>query len=191
MKTQSKQPAKNPQDLAAVFNRIEAAANAVEDVSKAILATIKAAKAHTLDQFNQMVSDAYQANGWSQKAGRPGATDKLKPAPGAVKLYVSTIRAAYRYGLRVMSYDLMEAIRIDLRAARKIERDRAQPTQQEPEMAGVQVQQENALTGALWHDALVVREHLDEEQKALFDAQVRRLLAKYRKEAPAELLKAS
>lgn len=184
MKNQSK-------ELAAVFTRIEIAANSVEDISKAILATIKTAKASTLDQFNRMVTEAYEANGWSQKAGRPSITETLRPAPGAVKLYVSTIRAAYRHNLKVLSYDLMEAIRIDLSAARKIERDKAKPVQQEPEMAGVQVQKENALTGALWHDALVVREHLDEEQKALFDAQVRRLLAKYRKEAPAELLKAS
>lgn len=186
------------QNLAEVFTQIQAAAESMESVSKGILDAIKAAKATNLDKFNRMVEDAYKANGWSQKAGRPSAAATLKPAPRAVTFYVSTVRAAYRLGLKVVNYDMMEAIRTDIAVARKAEREAkiaAEKAKEQPvvapEIVGVQVQQENALTGALWHDALVVREHLDEEQRALFDAQVRRLLAKYRKEAPADLLKAS
>lgn len=182
------------QNLAEVFTKIQSAAESMDAISKGILEAIKASKANTLDKFNRMVEDAYKVNGWSQKPGRRLPDDPIKSAPRAVTFYVSNIRAAYRLHLKVMNYDLMEAIRTDIAAARKAARDSAVPKANPdvaPEVVGVQIQQENSLTGALWHDALVVREHLEEEQKALFDAQVRRLLAKYRKEAPANLLKAS
>lgn len=182
------------QDLAEVFTQIQSAATAMEDISKGILATIKTAKATTLNKFNAMVEDAYKKNGWSQKAGRRAPGDTTQSAPRAVTFYVSNVRAAYRLKLKVINYDLMQAMRDDIAAARKAEREaRVAKTQAvvSPEVVGIQIQQENALTGALWHDALVVREHLDDDQKALFDAQVRRLLAKYRKEAPADLLRAA
>lgn len=180
------------QDLAAVFLKIESAALAVEDVSKGILAAVKSAKAITLPQFDRLVSEAYAKNGWSQKAGRRPADDPLRSAPGAVKMYVSVIRSGYRLGLKVHSYDLMERLREDILAARKAARVApVDPEPKPPEMIGVQVQQEHALTGALWHDAVVLWEHLPDEQRALFESKVRRLLAKYRKDAPAELLRAS
>lgn len=178
------------QDLAMVFTQIESAAGAVEDISKGILAAIKDAKATTLNKFNALVEEAYKANDWSQKAGRRMPGDTATSAPRAVTFYVSTVRAAYRLKLKVITYELMQALRDDIASARKAVRDAKTQPAVAPEIVGVQVQQENALTGALWHDALVVREHLDETQRALFDAQVRRLLAKYRKEAPAELLAA-
>lgn len=182
------------QELAEIFIQIQSASGVVEDVSKGILSAIKSAKATTLIKFNQMVSAAYRENGWSQIAGRPSADSVLTAAPGAVKLYVSIIRSAYRLDLKVLTYDLMESIRVDIRSANKARRDSDKTKDQPsvaPEIVGIQIKQEHSLTGALWHDALVVREHLEESQKALFDAQVRRLLAKYRKEAPAGLLMAA
>jgi hypothetical protein len=182
------------QNLAEVFTQIQSAANAVEDISKGILAAIKAAKATTPDKFNVMVEEAYKVNGWSQKAGRRLEGDTTTSAPRAVTFYVSTVRAAYRLKLKVITYDLMQAVRDDIaaarKAARKAELTKSQPAQA-PEVVGIQVQQENALTGALWHDAVVLWEHLPGEQRALFEGQVRRLLTKYRKDAPPELLKAA
>lgn len=181
------------QDLAEVFTQIQSAANTLEDVSKGILAAIKHAKATSLAKFNAMVESAYKANGWSQKAGRRMPGDTTKAAPRAVTFYVSTIRAAYRLKLKVMNYDLMQAVRDDIAKARKAERDAAKAKVQPapaPEVVGIQVQQENTLTGALWHDAVVLWEHLPDEQRALFEGQVRRLLTKYRKDAPEELLAA-
>lgn len=182
------------QNLAEVFVQIQSAATTMEDISKGILAAIKAAKATTLDKFNAMVEEAYKANGWSQKAGRRLPGDTTISAPRAVTFYVSTVRAAYRLKLKVMAYELMQAVRDDIAAARKIiryaERTKSQPVQA-PEVVGIQVEQEHALTGALWHDAVVLWEHLPGEQRALFEGQVRRLLAKYRKDAPPELLKAA
>lgn len=182
-----------PQDLAEVFTQIQSAANTMEDISKGILAAIKSAKANTLDKFNAMVEAAYKANGWSQKAGRRLPGDTSKTAPRAVTFYISTIRAAYRLKLKVAGYDLMQAVRDDIAAARKIARDKQKAKTQPapaPEVVGIQVQQENTLTGALWHDAVVLWEHLPDEQRVLFEGQVRRLLTKYRKDAPEELLAA-
>jgi hypothetical protein len=181
-------------NLAEVFYGLQEAADSMEDISKGILEEIKAAKANTLEKFNKMVEEAYRENNWSQKPGRRVVGDTLQSAPRAVTFYVSTIRAAYRLDLKVMSYDLMEAIRNDIAAARKALREAGKAhieATQAPEVAGIQVQQEKALTGALWHDAVVLWDHLPDEQRAMFEAQVRRLLTKYRKDAPQELLKAS
>lgn len=181
------------QDLAEVFTQIQSAANSMEDISKGILAAIKEAKATTLNKFDAMVEAAYKANDWSQKAGRRSPGDTSTSAPRAVTFYVSTIRAAYRLKLKVMSYDLMQAVRDDIAKARKAERDAAKAKTHPapaPEVVGIQLQQENTLTGALWHDAVVLWEHLPSEQRALFEKQVRGLLTKYRKDAPEELLAA-
>lgn len=187
-----------PQDLAEVFTQIQSAADAMEDISKGILSAIKDAKANTLNKFNAMVEGAYKANGWSQKRGQRKPGDTTTTAPKAVTFYVSTIRGAYRLKLKVMAYDLMQAVRDDMAKARKAERDAEKAKQrakvepvQAPEVVGIQLQQENALTGALWHDAVVLWEHLPDEQRALFEGQVRRLLTKYRKDAPPELLEAA
>lgn len=181
------------QNLAEVFVQIQSAASTMEDISKGILAAIKEAKATTLNKFDAMVTEAYKANGWSQKAGRRAPGDTATSAPRAVTFYVSTIRAAYRLKLKVIGYDLMQAVRDDIAAARKAARDaeknKKQPAKA-PEVVGIQVQQENTLTGALWHDAVVLWEHLPGEQRALFEKQVRGLLTKYRKDAPEELLAA-
>jgi hypothetical protein len=181
------------QNLAEVFVQIQTAANSMEDISKGILAAIKDAKATTLNKFDAMVSEAYKANGWSQKAGRRSPGDTTTSAPRAVTFYVSNIRAAYRLKLKVLDYDLMQAIRDDIAKARKRERDAKKATSQlarAPEVVGIQLQQENTLTGALWHDAVVLWDHLPSEQRALFEKQVRGLLTKYRKVAPEELLAA-
>jgi len=138
------------QDLANVFLQIESATNAVEDVSKGILSAVKAAKASTLDQFERMVSEAYAKNGWSQKIGRRAIGETLKSAPRAVKVYVSIIRSAYRLKLKVATYELMEQMRSDIAEARRVKASSAAPEpQRPPEMVGVQVQHEKALTGAL------------------------------------------
>lgn len=181
------------QNLAEVFVQIESAANSMEDISKGILAAIKEAKATTLNKFDAMVTEAYKANDWSQKAGRRSPGDTTTSAPRAVTFYVSNIRAAYRLKLKVLDYDLMQAIRDDIAKARKRERDAKKATSQlarAPEVVGIQLQQENTLTGALWHDAVVLWDHLPSEQRALFEKQVRGLLTKYRKVAPEELLAA-
>lgn len=170
------------QDLAVILIKIENAANAVEDVAKQILAAIKAADAQTLDAFDSMVSEAYRKNGWSQKAGRPSATATEKSAPDAVKLYVSTVRAAYRLKLNVMTFETIGALRQAIRDKRA--EGVVPPPQQAPELAGVSVKGEHQMTGALWHDVLVLREHLPHASQMKFDEEVRKLVNRYIKAAP-------
>jgi hypothetical protein len=176
------------QDLAEVFSQIERAAGAVEEVAKGMLAAIKANNASKLEQFNDMVSKAYEANGWSQKAGRPVEGAKEKPAPDAVKLYVSTVRAAYRMGLKVLQFETMGAVRVAIREKRS---SASQTVVKPPEMKGIQVSTENSLTGALWHDAVVLWEHLPMTEQQEFEREVRMLMMRFTKNAPAELLQAA
>lgn len=177
------------QGLAAVFTQIEQAANAVEKVSEGVLAAIKEANAKTLEQFDAMVTAAFELNGWSRKPGRPGPDATEKAAPRAVKLYVSVIRAAYRFKLKVLTYENMEAIRKDLKKARAAAQVR--PVVREPEFKGVQVSDGSGLTGAFWHDVLVLSMHLPEEQRQLFQGQVKKLFDRYVKEAPQDMLQSA
>jgi hypothetical protein len=183
-----------PQDLAEVFTQIQSAANTMEDISKGILAAIKAAKANTLEKFNAMVEAAYKANGWTQKSGRRLPGDDRTTAPKAVTFYVSTIRAAYRLKLKVVSYDLMQAVRDDIAKARKARRDAEKAKEQpvtEPDLAGVSIKNPDELTGDFWHDVLFFATKLPAEQQQWFKAQVQRAYNKCVKEAPPELLKAA
>ncbi len=176
------------QDLASVFAQIEKSADALEGVAAGILHAIKTNNATTLDQFNDMVAEAYGRNGWSQRAGRPPVGSTERTAPEAVKVYVSTVRAAYRLNLKVPAYETMGALRVGIRDARSAA---ASTREKSPELRGIQLTTETSLNGALWHDAVVVWEHLPAEQRELFETQVRRLLTKYTKQAPADLLQAA
>jgi hypothetical protein len=183
------------QNLAEVFVQIQAAANSMEDISKGILAAIKEAKATTLNKFDAMVTEAYKANGWSQKAGRRSPGDTTTSAPRAVTFYVSNIRAAYRLKLKVLDYDLMQAIRDDIAKARKRERDAKKANEKteevSPDLAGVSIKNPDELTGEFWHDVLFFATKLPAEQQQWFKAQVQRAYNKCAKEAPPELLKAA
>lgn len=178
----------NTENLAAVFAQIEQAAEAVESIAGGVLAAIQEAQADTLEKFNDMVADAYQRNGWSQKAGRPAEGSTERPAPQAVKVYVSIVRRAYRMELDVLSFEHMGALRSAIRQARTQD---AHAGVRSPELRGVQVSSSDRLTGGLWHDAVVLYENLPDEQRTLFETQIRRLLKKYTKAAPEELLQAS
>lgn len=180
-------------DLAVVFTKIESAAGKVDEVAKGILASIKEQDCTTLEHFNEMVSDAFQRNGWSQKQGRPSEGSTERPAPDAVKLYVSTARAAYRMKINLLEFETMGALRTAIRNARSsgngngTGKREARP----PELKGVHVSRDGSLTGALWHDAVVVWEHLPIDAQQEFEKQVRRLLNRFRKKAPAELAKSA
>lgn len=175
-------------DLAVIFTKIEKAAGTVEDVAKSVLAAVKAAKAERLEQFNEMVADAYGRNGWSQKAGRPSAGSQEKPAPDAVKLYVSTIRAAYRMGIKVTSFETVGALRVEIRNRRSVH---AEGPARSPELRGIQLTSENTFTGALWHDAVVLWDNLPDNDRVKLETQIRKLFNQFAKAAPPELAMAA
>lgn len=179
MKSQSKQ------DLATIFTQIEVGANQLDDVASRILTAIKEAKADTLDKFNELTWRAYDAKGWSRRIGAPVAGDV--PAPSAVKVYVSTIRAAYRLGVKLLDLSAISEVRKAVKAARTglaASTPKADPV---PELKGVHLDKANKLTGNLWHDAIFLWENLpDSQQKALED-KVRKLVEQYTRKAPPAL----
>jgi len=178
---------KTKHDLAGVFLQIEQAAGAVERISDGILAAVKNGRATTIEQFNDMVAAAYQINGWSQRTGRPPAGSTDKPAPSAVKLYVSNLRLAYRLELDVLSFSNMYALRMALA-------DRMKTTvagERPPELRGLQVSSENAFNGALLHDVVVLYEHLPDDEQTKLERRLRRLYNEFVAVAPPELAKAS
>ena len=128
-------------DLASVFVQIEKRAKGLEGVAGGIFSVVKQFKISTLDSFNDRVSEAFAKNGWSQGAGRPVAGVK-RSAPDAVRIYVSTFRAAYRMKLDVMGFDSMHGMRKAIKEKRAAG---LQIAQGPPELKGIQVSSENKI----------------------------------------------
>ena len=182
---------KKQTDLSVILANIETAAAAVDDLAKQMLAVIKAAKADTLPAFDAMVAEAYKKNGWSQVAGRPSADSPLKPAPDAVKLYISNVRAAYRLNLDVLSFETIGAMRTAIKEKRaeiRAERALVPAEPVPPALVGVQFTDGDELTGATLHDVLVLYSHLPEVSQAKLVEEIRKLTVRYVKAAP-EFLK--
>ena len=179
---------KNKYDLAAVLVQLAETADVVESVAGDMLAAIRERSVTTLDQFNTLIGDAYERNGWSRKVGRPIEGSAEKPAPDAVKLYVSIIRAGYRLGVPVLTFETMSALRKEVRE----KRSRVMvPIDKAPELKGVQVSTSGHLTGALWHDVIAVWDHLAGDEQQALETQIRRLIAKFSKATPLTLVKAA
>ena len=176
------------QNLASDFINIARKANGIEGAANGMFTTLKAEDVKSLEHFNEMVRDAFAANGWSQAAGRPVAGTKEKPAPDAVKLYVSTFRAAFRMKLDVLSFETVGALRNAIRDKRS---GTSQSEARPPELKGIKVSAENRLTGALWHDAVVLHQHLTTDEQQEFEREVRMLMMRFTKSAPNELVQAA
>lgn len=173
-------------ELSSILSSIESASGIMDDLARQMLGVVKEAKASTLDAFNEMVSEVYAVNGWSQVAGRPSADSDLKPAPDAVKFYISNIRAAYRLKLDVLGFDTIGALRLavkEVRAATRVPKDHP-----EPAVDGVLLTDGERMTGAVFHDLLVLRSNLPEMVQTKLDEECHKLLLRYAKVAP-EILK--
>lgn len=179
-------------DLATVFNQIEKAAGAMDTLAGSVLDAARAYNAEVVERFDLMVYDAYDKCGWSHRIGRPMEGDT--PAPRAIKVYVSTIRAAYRYGVKVLDMHSIDEVRKALAKAkehaRELERAKHPQTESEPvapEVEGVTVERADKLTGAMFHDVVVLWENLPEATQAEFGAKLQKLLEQYTKKAPPAL----
>lgn len=122
-----------------MFRAIEKAHASTESHSQGILEAIRRAEATTLAQFDVLVADAFERNGWSQRIGRPAAGDV--PAPAVVKVYVSTVRAGFRLGLDVAACESVQELRNAIKAARiRMHFKSAEKASQEaPELVGVSI----------------------------------------------------
>lgn len=144
-----------------------------------------ARKYKTLPELNEAVRLAYIENQWSQTAGRPSARSKLKPAPQAVKDYVSILRRALQLGLNLDEFKTMRAVK-----DKTIELGTVHMLSPEPRQAlqGIVLRSPHRLTGALWHDVITLAEEIPEEHVREMEDEVRAVYEKYRQYAPTELL---
>lgn len=179
--------AKKSNDLADIFNQIDRGAQGVDEVAGKILSAIREASATTLDAFNEMTAAAFDKNGWSRRVGRPEPGDV--PAPSSVKVYVSTIRAAYRLSLAVPEFESIAELRKAVKAARGELASSGRQGHNAPEMKGVKVDRPGALTGSLWHDAIVLWENLPESQQHKLEEAVKKLVERFTHKAPPAILR--
>lgn len=176
-------------DLATVFNQIDKAAQGVDTLAASVLDAARAADAKTIEEFDKMVYEAYDKCGWSHRAGRPMEGDVA--APKAIKFYVSTIRGAYRTNLPVLEMHSIDEVRKALAKARdharEVKRLETPHEPPAPELAGVQLDKADKLTGAMFHDAAVLWENLPDKDKEAFGEKLRKLLEQYTRKAPPAL----
>lgn len=181
----------NAQALAVDFTNVARKAKGVESAANGMFTTLKTEDVTDLDHFNEITHDAFKINGWSQTAGRPVAGAKEKPAPDAVKLYVSTFRAAYRMKLDVLSFQTVGALRTAIREVRAaaLQRKHAEPpAPSRPEMEGVTVTgHPNTLIGKLWHDAMLLADKIPTDHQQEMEREVRMVMQRFLRFAPPEL----
>lgn len=174
-------------DLAKIFTRIESAAVTVEELATQILDAIKEAEADTLAAFNEMVGDAYEANGWSRQAGRPAEGSKMTPAPMTIRNYVSTIRKAYKMKLPVMEFATLGELRKAAKGAKKEAKHTEAPTDELAALRGVKMAQQEEMIGAVVHDIGVVLKHLDDEDRTKLEALLQKAIKQFSKKAHMDL----
>jgi ribosomal protein L33 len=161
----------------------------LESTASAVLGIIKDAKALSIKKFDKLVRAAYKENGWNARSGRPVAGDaKLESVPGTVRTYVTVIRRAMRLKLKVGKYQTFTALRtaLELKSVpRKVAGGRKSsaevfrlPAPIEGSFTGVSIEEKNP-NGALFHDLAITYAKLPSDHQALFERQVKRLIAKY------------
>jgi hypothetical protein len=172
---------RKPATLAGIFTALVKSHDSTESIASGILDTIRTTKTTDLHHFDLLVTQAYAQNGWSQRMGRPVPGDVA--APAVIKVYVSTVRAAFRMHVDLSKCKDMAAVRQAVKDVRN-----AKPADKvEPALAGVTVTQPGHLTGALLHDLYAVRLALPEDAQLALDAQLQKLLSQYVKKAPPAL----
>ncbi|MNY30147.1 hypothetical protein D3C86_1642360 [compost metagenome] len=130
----------------------------------------------------------YEENGWSNVIGRPAPGSTLVPAPRAVKQYASMFRAAFRYEMNVTEFESVRAM-VDAVADKRKELAKPPAKLPDPELKGVLIRSTGHMNGALWHDAIVVIENLNEEDKDDFEQRLRKLVMRFQSKVPKEVRK--
>jgi hypothetical protein len=165
-------------ELATIFNRINKTHVSMETTAAQIIEVLKLNDVNTLDKLNEIVAAAYDRNGWSSRQGRPRPGDVS--APSAVQVYVSTLRRAYRMGIKVLKLNSIEEVRREIRKANRGHQDGEGPK-------GVRLTATGSFNGDLRHDILLLWEVIPDEERTALEASVQRLYDKYVKKAPPAL----
>lgn len=157
--------------LAAALAVIGKGANELDNQATQVLRLVRAEKINDLKGWSAAVREAYKANGWNGKPGKPKAGEKKGGAvPATVKQYVSAIRRAFRLKLPVSSYSSFYALRQDLkkRTVKAAKRAQAAVAKQPVEMVGIRLQQPETLNGAIFHDLAAMYSALDRQRRPKF-----------------------
>lgn len=173
--------------LARVFSTLAQEEQRTESTAASILAVIKEGRVRSVEKWDELVREAYEANGWNTRPGRPAANDGPKDeVPATVRTYVTIVRQALRAKMRITKYDTFTALRADL--ARKTGGGRAAndsssaprlPKAVAQSFVGVSLDGPMSPNGALFHDLGAVYITLPAEQRDLFGRQLNRLLHRY------------
>ncbi len=173
---------------ALVLQQIAEQGDKLDNVAGAFMKLVKEEQIDTLEKFNPWLAVGYEENGWSNVIGRPVPGSTLVPAPRAVKQYASMFRAAYKYEMKVMEFDTVRQM-VDAVAEKRKELARPTEVIKDPELKGVLVKAGNHMNGALWHDAIVVVEHLGDDDKDDFEQRLRKLVMRFQSKVPKEIRK--
>lgn len=171
--------------LARVFVGIAEAEQSTESTAAGILSIIKEKGVSTLDKWNEAVREAYEKNGWNVRAGRPNGGEIARgPVPSTVAQYVSLVRRAINFKLRIGSYDSFTALRSALarrrgRADHRGAAGRGVPKEFREDFRGMPIANHVETNGALFHDLGAVFIHLPVDHRSMFGRQLNQLMAKY------------
>jgi hypothetical protein len=174
---------------ALVLQNIAEEGEKLDNVAGAFMKLVKEEKIDSLEKFNPWLEVGYTENGWSSQVGRPGlGVTTLAPAPRAVKQYASMFRAAFKYELKVTEFENVRQM-VDAVAAKRKELATPPVKPNDPELKGVMLRSTGHMNGALWHDAIVVIENLNEEDKDDFEQRLRKLVMRFQSRVPKEIRK--
>lgn len=172
--------------LARVFSTLAQEERRTESTAADIFAIIKDGKVRSIEKWDELVREAYEANGWNARPGRPAANDEPKDeVPATVRTYVTIVRQALRASMRIATYSSFTALRTDLAKKTGGHRGSAAndgaplPKAVAQSFIGVSLAGPMAPNGALFHDLGAVYITLPAEQRDLFGRQLNRLLHRY------------
>lgn len=173
--------------LAKVFTTLAAEEARTESTASSMLLAVKDSGIRTIEEFDEAVQQAYTANGWNARQGRPAADSEAIDVPGTVRTYVSWIRSAFRAGLKVGRFKTFHELRkalADKRGIRAVPDRKIHPPVSFPkevveDFNGVTLDTPNKPNGALFHDLAAVFVHLPKENRSILGRQLNRLLHTY------------
>lgn len=175
--------------LAAVFAAISFAGVALESKADAVLAIVKKKGLKDLKAFDAAAKEAYAANGWNTRQGRPVLGAKDTRVPATVKQYVSRVRAAFRLGMNVGHFKTFHALRAAVKTAQA--QNRRPKAANDPKLAGVAITKANVLIGAPFHDLTAIYESANKMQQRTIASEVQTLVKKFKPAAPQLTLAAA
>lgn len=158
-----------------------------DDIANGILEAVRTGRINTIEKFDAMVYATYDAKGWNYKPGRPAPGVEIIKVPQLIRVYVSTVRAAFQLDVSVMSAESMYELRQELQRRRHEPGHATARTngvdgdlQTAFAIEGVRISRPDELIGEPVHDLAVVYAHLENGERALLNKSLDRLINRYR-----------